>query len=123
MRTITRYSEAFKLKVVNSFETGKLRNLSAARELYGIPGGGTIQCWLKKYGKNHLLNKVVRVETADERSEIKKLKEENKKLKANVSDLYSDFRIEQVFLKIACKKIGETVEEFKKKADMKPPMN
>ena len=43
---------------------------------YDIPTNSTVARWLKKYGKNHLLSKVVRVENADERSRIKRLEEE-----------------------------------------------
>ena len=37
-KTVIRYSEAFKLKIVNEFETGKLFCINEARRRYGITG-------------------------------------------------------------------------------------
>ena len=54
--------------------------------MYGIKGGGTIQKWLKKFGKNHLLNKIVRVEMKGEKDRIKELETEIKKLKMALAD-------------------------------------
>jgi len=55
-RIIRRYSIAFKQKVVSEIESGKL-NVSQAQKLYDITGAQTIQNWICKFGKNHLLNK------------------------------------------------------------------
>ena len=52
-KTVMRYSEAFKLKIVNELETGKLSCINEARNRYGITGSGSMQYWLRKYGKNH----------------------------------------------------------------------
>ncbi|MDI6802457.1 MAG: hypothetical protein QME58_01260 [Bacteroidota bacterium] len=45
-RICHRYSQAF--------------TISEARAVYDILGGATIQTWLQKLGKTHLLNKVIR---------------------------------------------------------------
>jgi hypothetical protein len=42
---------------------------------------------LREYGKRDLLNKVVRVETMEERDELKRLREELKALKPAYADL------------------------------------
>ncbi len=68
----TRYSISFKLKVVNEIEEEGLRISEAARR-YGIKGGSTIQNWVKQFGKNHLLNKIVRIEMKGEKDRIKEL--------------------------------------------------
>jgi len=52
---------SFKQKVISEIESGKLSK-SEARRIYGISGETTIQNWIKKLGKLHLLNKVVRIE-------------------------------------------------------------
>ena len=62
-RTVHRYSQAFKHKVVSEIENGIL-TVSQARSLYGISGQGTIAYWMRRLGKAHLLNKVVHI--ADE---------------------------------------------------------
>lgn len=68
-----RYSDCFKLSIVEEIEKNGL-SIENCRRKYGIGGSTTIQKWLKKYGKNHLLNKIVRVETIDEIGELQALK-------------------------------------------------
>ncbi|HOG41947.1 MAG TPA: transposase, partial [Bacteroidales bacterium] len=72
-KTTTRYSDCFKLQVVEEIENNGL-SIKDCRLKYGIGGGSTIQKWLLKYGKQHLLNKIVRVETRDEIDELKRLR-------------------------------------------------
>lgn len=119
VKEIVRYSESFKLKIVKELELGKLSGITEAREQYGIAGAGTVQCWLRKYGKNHLLNKVVRVEKADEKREIKKLNDKIRKLESALSDAHIDLIIEKEYFKMACEAAGiDNSEEFKKKHDI-----
>jgi transposase-like protein len=63
---IIRYSEAFKLKVIEEIERGHL-TITEAMRLYDIKGGPTIYNWIRKYGKNHLLKRIVRIEMKDEK--------------------------------------------------------
>ena len=65
-RIFNRYSLGFKQKVVSEIETGEL-TLGDAQRIYDIRGSDTIQNWMRKLGKNHLLNKVVRIEMKDEK--------------------------------------------------------
>ncbi|WP_428841738.1 DNA-binding protein, partial [Leptospira santarosai] len=46
MTTTTRYSEAFKRKVIQSIEDGKY-NQTQAMKHYGIKGSVTVRGWLK----------------------------------------------------------------------------
>ena len=46
----------------------------------------TIHNWIKKFGKNHLLNKIVRVEMKGEKDRTKELENEIKKLKIALAD-------------------------------------
>lgn len=81
-----RYSISFKQKVVREVEEEGLTMDEAARR-YGIKGGGsTVLRWIRKFGKNHLLNKVVRVETREEKDRLKQLEAEVKKLKIALAD-------------------------------------
>ncbi|MGI6197675.1 MAG: transposase, partial [Candidatus Cloacimonadaceae bacterium] len=48
---IIRYSEAFKLKVVEEIERGHL-TITKAMRLYDIKGSATIYNWIRKYGKS-----------------------------------------------------------------------
>ena len=65
-----RYSSAFKLKVITEIESGKF-TIGEARRIYDIGGAYTIQAWIQKYGKHHLLNKVVRIQMKDEKDKVK----------------------------------------------------
>lgn len=116
-----RYSEAFKLQVVRELESGKLGSCFAAREAYGIRGATTVQRWVRQYGREHLLRRVVRVETVDEVSELKALRKRVRELESALSDAHLGKRFDDAYLKIACRAAGiEDVEDFKKKHATRP---
>lgn len=79
-----RYSEAFKLKVVEEIEKGKLTVTEASR-LYEINGACTIYHWIRRYGKNHLINKTVRIEMKNEKDIIKAKDQKLKLLEQTVA--------------------------------------
>jgi transposase len=85
-RTVIRYSISFKQMVIKEIEQGS--SIELAKKKYDIKGGDTIQKWISNFGKNHLLNKIVRIETMDERSKIRQLEEDVKKLKIALADAY-----------------------------------
>jgi len=116
MRATIRYSEAFKLQVLRELEEGKFPTRSAAARAYGIRGGATIEYWAGKYGKTHLLGKVIRVEKPKEISEVRQLRKRVRKLEKAVADAHLDLKLEDAYLHIACEAAGiEDVEAFKKK--------
>ena len=84
-RSIIRYSISFKQQVVKEIEEEGL-NYEDAKRRYGIKGNATIQKWLVQLGKNHLVNKIVRVEMKGEKDRVKELEAEVKKLKAALAD-------------------------------------
>lgn len=84
-KTITRYSISFKQKVVREIEEEGL-GIGEASRRYGIKGGSTIHNWLIKFGKNHLISKVVRVEMKGEKDRVKELETEIKMLKIALAD-------------------------------------
>jgi transposase len=112
---VTKYSEAFKLQVIQDVENGRFTSPGEAARAYGIPGKNTIYLWIRKYGKNHLLKKVVRVEKANEPGELKRLRERMRKLEALVADLSMDHALEQAAFEMVCKQQGIDSESFKKK--------
>ena len=80
-----RYSISFKKQVIRELEqTGA--TLDLIRKKYGIKGSETIQRWVRKFGKNHLINQVIRIETMEEKDRIKELETEIKKLKLALAD-------------------------------------
>jgi transposase-like protein len=68
------YSEAFKMQVVEEISRGKFATILHAQKAYGICGMNTIRNWIKKYGREDLLPKRVRVETLAEIDELKEAK-------------------------------------------------
>lgn len=79
-----RYSISFKQLVVKEIEEGA--SFTATSKKYGIMGGWTIQKWVKKFGKNHLLNKIVRIEMIGETDRIKQLEKELTEAKVALAD-------------------------------------
>ncbi|MCK5077849.1 MAG: transposase [Calditrichia bacterium] len=110
-----RYSEAFKQKVINEIEEGK-HSIGEARKIYDIKGYGTIYEWIKKYGKNHLIGKVVRIEMKGEKDRLKELEKENKRLKEAMSDMYMENHALTNLIKLVEKEYGI---ELKKNSNIK----
>ena len=120
MKSIIRYSEAFKRQIVKEYESGKYSSIKELREKYGINGQLTIQRWLKKYGKQHLLPKKVRIEMPKERDEKRELKKRIKQLEKALSQAKVEAVINQAYFEILCEETGITDKEaFKKKAEGK----
>lgn len=105
------YSEAFRLKVVREIETGKL-TISEAARLYEINGAETIYKWIRKYGKNELIRKCVRVEMKDE-------KDVNKTLQARIRELeqaLSAVTVENILNRILIEELESEMTEEEKKS-------
>ena len=73
--------------MVSEIETGKL-SIAEARRVYDIQGGETIARWLRKLGKQHLLNKVVRIEMKDENDRVKQLEKEKRDLESALAQTH-----------------------------------
>ncbi len=106
---LIRYSSSFKQQVVRELESGA--GIEELRRRYKIGGGSTIQGWLLKFGKNHLLNKVVRIETMEERDRLKQLEAENKKLKMALADSLMAQRCLEVLIEEANKEYKTDIKK------------
>jgi len=113
-KEIITYSEAFKMQVVQEISQGKFATISQAQKAYGICGMNTIQQWVKKYGRQELLPKRVRVETMAEIDELKEAKKRIRDLEKALSDSHMDYCLERAFLEIACEEMGTSRDELKK---------
>lgn len=112
-KTVYHYSLAFKLQVLDQIERGVYSQKQAAI-IYGC-SATAIHKWIKRYGKNHLLNKVVKVSTMQERDDFKALKAQVAELKAALADAHMDHKLDSLFLELACKELGVELDTFKKK--------
>ncbi len=115
-KVIKKYSSAFKLKVVNEIESGKL-SINQAMEIYDIGGSTTINKWIKNLGKNHLLSKIVRIEMKDEADKLKELKERVRQLEKLLANKELDNLMNEAFLELLAEDQGVDLEELKKKVD------
>jgi len=117
-RITYRYSEAFKSQVVREVEDG-LSTISEVRRKYGIPGGDTVQQWMKRMGKLALLSKVIRVEKPDEKARIKELERQIRQLKESLADTQVRYLLAETQFEIVCEQQGLNPEEVKKKLEEK----
>jgi transposase-like protein len=78
-RNYYRYSICFKEKVLQELSSGL--SIEEVRRRYGIKGTGTVQYWIKKFGRKELLNEIIYVKMKGEKDEIKRLQDEVKRLK------------------------------------------
>ena len=109
-RVIMRYSISFKQKIVREIEEEGL-TVSEAASRYGIKGGSTIQQWIKQFGKNHLLNKIVRVEMKGEKDRVKELEAEIKKLKIALADATMEKHVLETLIEVVNEHYGTDVKK------------
>ncbi len=124
--TRVRYSDAFKRQIVDEVERGRHGSLNGVAQAYGIGGMSTIARWIRQYGREDLLPKNVRVETLKERDKLKEARKRIRELEAAVADAHMDYCLEKGFLRVACERLGDEPEVFKKKhamtlSDMRKP--
>jgi transposase len=109
-RKVVRYSISFKQKVVNEIELEGL-SISEAGRRYGINGAETVNNWLRKLGRTHLLNVVTRVEMKDEKDRLLEMEKEIKKLKVALADAYLARDCAEEVIKQAGKIYGEDLKK------------
>ena len=113
MKPVIRYSEAFKLQVVREVESGRFSSAGEAGRAYGVKGPTTVAYWVRRYGKEHLLGKVVRVMKADEQTEVKTLRQRVRTLERALADAHLDLKFEAAYVQLACEAAGiQDVSEF-----------
>lgn len=116
-KVIRRYSEPFKLKILDELSTGKL-NKNQLGKLYGI-NPTTINEWIRKYNRKDLMNTRVTVKTKDEITRIKELQKEIKQLKELLLKKDLDALVLDSYLEVAAEQLGyKSVTELKKKLNI-----
>lgn len=108
-----RYSEAFKLRVMEELRDGKWKSVAEVVRAYGLSETG-VRHWMKRLGFGHLSGRIIYVKTASEMDEIKRLRAEVRRLKERLADEVLDHRIDEAALQIACRDLGTTPEDLKK---------
>lgn len=104
-RTIKRYSLSFKQKVIEEIESGKLTKSEACR-LYDIGSETSIQKWIKKLGKLHLLNKIVRIELKGEVSKLKQLEKQKRELESALAQAHLKLLTYESLIEVTEEELG-----------------
>jgi transposase-like protein len=118
---MVRYSEGFKLQVVDELERGRFSSPHEAAHAYGIGCLTTVQRWARQYGRGHLIKKAVRVVKPGEPGEIGRLRDRVRKLEAALADAHMDSALNEAFFEILCERTRTDPVAFKKKHGGKAP--
>ena len=117
-KVVRRFSESFKLKVLEELSTGKYSKRELSK-IYGV-ASSTFNMWIKKYDRKDLMNKRIMIESTDELGRIKALKKEIDLLKELLIKKDIDALIQDSYLEVAAKDLGyKSVKELKKKLNIK----
>ena len=117
-RTIKRYSESFKLQVLEELQAGRKTKNEICR-LYGI-GAGSLYGWMKKYGRFDLYNPTIELKMPSEKHQIDQLKAENTKLKEALVQLQLKHLKAECDLEAAKELLGISAQELEKKSAASP---
>ena len=113
MRDRKRYSEAFKLKVMEELRDAKWKSLQEAARAYGI-AEMSVYNWMHRLDFEHLKGRRVFVKTRTETDRIKELEAEVRKLRMALADEVLDHKIDQAALRLMCSRAGTIPDEVKK---------
>ena len=91
-------------------------SIEECRRKYAIGGATTIQKLAQNVWKNHLLNKIVRVETIDKNQEVKALKKEITALKEAYAEMSIEKKVYETYLQVYGEETGRS-EEIKTKLE------
>lgn len=110
-----RYSEAFKMQVVEQIEAGKFRSATQATRSYGIKGSRTVPRWVRRYGSEKAQPKQIKIMSMNEIDETKQLQKRVRELERALADAHMLRLLNESYLEIACERMGTDAEQFKKK--------
>jgi hypothetical protein len=84
-------------------ERNALSNAETVKK-YGLNSASLLNLWLKKYGKNHLIQRIVRIEMPEEKSPyeiIKELKKEKQKLESALAQSHLKNLVLETMIEVA----------------------
>jgi transposase-like protein len=117
-KTIKRYSESFKLHVLEQINNGESSHYEI-RQLYGL-GASTLNSWIKKYNRPELLNRKVTISMSTEIEKMKAMKKRIANLEKALAQSQLDNFMNQASFRVAAEMLGyQDEEEFKKKQKLK----
>ena len=117
-RTVHRYSDSFKLKVLEELSEGKKTKGEIVRH-YGL-GTGTIYNWMRKFRRLDLYNPKVYIKMPYEKDKVKALQEELAELKEAMLQTQVKALKAESDLEVALEMLGINKASFEKKRDAPP---
>ena len=115
---VIRYSKAFKMHCVQEVEAGTSCAYEVQRK-YKVKGSATVMRWVRRFGSGKY-GKVIRVEKPGEINVTSQLRSELRRVKEALAETYMELALEKAFLVVACERMDQTVEGFKKKHGGRP---
>ena len=113
-RTIKRYSESVKSKILKEISEGRITKQEAVRK-YGI-SPSSIYYWMERYNRLDLYNPTVRIMKTNERDQLKKLQNKVKELEKALATTQLRHIRSEADLSLALEILGyKDKEEFEKK--------
>jgi transposase-like protein len=91
----------------------------AVQRKYHIKGANTVMRWVRQYGSGKY-GRIIRVERADEVNEASRLRSQLRQAKEALADAHMELALEKAFLAVACERMDQRVEDFKKKHAGRP---
>jgi transposase-like protein len=79
----------------------------------------TVMRWLRDYGCGKH-GKVIRVKSAGEVDELKRLRQELRTVKEALADAHVALAVEKAYVELACEQMGQSEEDWRKKQDGRP---
>ncbi len=117
-KSIKRYSESFKLGVLDELSRGNSTKDELKRRYH--LGNDTINTWIKKYNRKDLINRVIRIETPEEVDETKQLKKRIAELEKALAETQIQHLKSAASLSVAAEELGyKDYKDYIKKQEAK----
>jgi len=96
---VKRYSQAFRQQVVREYEAGA--SIYSLRQKYGIGSHGTVERWVKKYGRSGYRSELVVIQSIDDQLEVKAMKGRIAELESALAESVLENRMLNTTLDVA----------------------
>lgn len=118
-KVVKRYSESFKLSILEELSEGRSSKEELKRR-YNF-GSSTIDTWIKKYNRKDLLNRKITIQMPNEIDQKKQLKNRIAELEKALAQTQLDHLHASSYLEVAAEELGyKDRHEFIKKHEVKP---
>lgn len=101
---VRRYSLAFKQMVVREYEDGA--SIYKLMQKYGIGSHGTVERWVKQYGRAGYRSELVVIQTVDDQLEVQAMKERMSQLEKALAESVLENRMLKSTVEVASQSLG-----------------